>query len=530
MLRDARTIPSGETLETDVCIIGAGPAGITVALGLEQTGLRVALIESGDTEHEPSTLELTRGEVTGYPYEPLHEVRAAGFGGSTSLWQEEDALRARPLDPIDFEPRSVPHSGWPFGRDHLDPFYLRAHDLCILEPGSYEIAEADPAVPPLPLRSGRFHTTTLKFTRDMEVFRHQLDRVVNSCSVTLHTHAHAVGLKLGPEGGSIDSVDVVGLWNTAFTLKATVFVLASGGIENARLLLLSANGRSGVGNQNDLVGRYFMEHPRVSSGVLVPQDRGLTGRLGLYRRHLANGWMKIGVIAPDEGTLRSEEILNGVIYLRESNELRATDTFRSLAVLRERVQGKVSGEPLGRHLRQVLGHPQETWAAFRRRSADGGQARSVIQLVFQTEQAPNPSSRVTLAEAKDPLGFPLPRLEWRLTELDTHTIRRLQELLNVELMASRIGSVERMLGEESPPAVVKGHRHLMGTTRMHQSPRHGVVDSDCRVHGVSNLYIAGSSVFPTVGYANPTLTIVALSLRLADRLTQALREPVTAPA
>lgn len=139
-----------------------------------------------------------------------------------------------------------------------------------------------------------------------------------------------------------------------------------------------------------------------------------------------------------------------------------------------------------------------------------------------SEQAPNPASRVTLGRQRDHLGQRRARLDWRLTGLDRESIRAAHGILDQAVREAGIGRVERPLGDERPPALIGGGCHHMGTTRMHPSPRRGVVDPDCRVHGVANLFVAGSSVFPTVGYANPTLTITALTVRLADHLAKLL--------
>ena len=151
-------------------------------------------------------------------------------------------------------------------------------------------------------------------------------------------------------------------------------------------------------------------------------------------------------------------------------------------------------------------------------------ARRAIFFMNELEQAPNPASRVRLIEQRDALGMPRVQLEWRLSGLDKRSIRRAHELLARELGRAGLGRLQLMLSEDEHrwPPELGGGRHHMGTTRMHRDPARGVVDPDCRVHGVGNLYVAGSSVFPTVGAANPTLTIVALALRLADHLVEQL--------
>ncbi len=129
---------------------------------------------------------------------------------------------------------------------------------------------------------------------------------------------------------------------------------------------------------------------------------------------------------------------------------------------------------------------------------------------------------MTLGTRRDPFGHPVARVDWRSEASDRASIRASQEIVDGAMRAAGLGHVELMLGDENPPALIEGNFHHLGTTRMHVDPAHGVVDADCRVHGMRNLYVAGSSVFPTYGCSNPTLTVVALALRLADHLKKQL--------
>jgi choline dehydrogenase-like flavoprotein len=158
-------------------------------------------------------------------------------------------------------------------------------------------------------------------------------------------------------------------------------------------------------------------------------------------------------------------------------------------------------------------------------SLDSGESRQQVlssTLLCVGEQAPNPESRVTLMEARDRFGLRRAQLDWRLTELDARSVRRTAEIAADALGGALAGRAQLLVSEADPWPETTGRSHHMGTTRMHADPRRGVVDADCRVHGLANLWIAGSSVFPTCGYANPTLTLVALAHRLADRLQREL--------
>jgi choline dehydrogenase-like flavoprotein len=187
-----------------------------------------------------------------------------------------------------------------------------------------------------------------------------------------------------------------------------------------------------------------------------------------------------------------------------------------------RLLGRLEPQPPGRarHLAAALrGAPQVIAGAARVARDRDRVGDPIIILRTIAEQAPNPDSRVTLSDRRDRFGVPLPRLDWRFTELDRRSLRTTQELMDAALRQAGIGRVEQLLGDLDEPELFVGQWHHMGTTRMHDDPRYGVVDADSRVHGTTNLYVTGASVFATGGAVNPTLTAVAMGLRLADHLT-----------
>jgi choline dehydrogenase-like flavoprotein len=274
-----------------------------------------------------------------------------------------------------------------------------------------------------------------------------------------------------------------------FSLRSRVVVLATGGIENARLLLAS-NGveAAGLGNRHDLVGRFFMEHPHTHSGEFLPSP--VARPLGLYQLHRRGGVDVLGVLALSAAVRRDARLANFT------------------ASLAPRTQGGAFERDLG----VVI-------AGF---DAEGERAQGIPRFAFsnECEQVPNPESRVQLAYERDALGMNRVTLKWRLASEDRDSLRRSHEILAREIGRAGLGRVKPGLSEPDGawPADLNGARHHMGTTRMHSDPKRGVVDADSRVHGIANLFVAGSSVFPTSGAANPTLTIVALALRLADHL------------
>lgn len=481
MLHDARSVARDSTLEADVCVIGAGAAGIAIARELSGRPLRVALLESGGLEEDPATQDLYRGRIFGRNYFQLDASRSRRFGGSTNCWRG----MCRPLDPIDFEAREwVPHSGWPFGAQVLRPFYERAQGFLRLERFAYDGADWSSPDPPLAFAGGDIRSGVFQVAANRlgEVYRQEIERAAN-----VQTFLFANVTAIEADAGRVARVRVACLDGNAFGLKARCFVLATGGIENARLLLVS-----GLGNEHDLVGRYFMEHPHVVAAAYLPSSADLS--LGFYRARAQGRVQLAGYLATTAAAQRRDELLASCAFLAQDAQL--PDFEVDLAsVVRE------------------LDRPQAS------------PARRAVFFMNELEQAPNPASRVRLIEDKDALGMPRVQLEWRLSAIDKRSARRANELLAQALGRAGLGRLQILLSDDDEqwPPEFGGGRHHMGTTRMHEDPRHGVVDAHCRVHGLANLYLAGSSVFPSVGAANPTLTLVALALRLADHLAEQMR-------
>lgn len=519
MLIDGSSVAPDTVFRPQVCIVGAGPAGISLAQSLAEAGIETVLLEGGGREPRPDTTSLTDGETSGHPYFRLNETRARMFGGSSIFWHDDGWLRSRPMDPIDFEARSeIGRDGWPIGSTELERHYRAAQQFLSL--GPYEYEPTGPGSSAFAaLGSDTVHTRMFRFGTDQTIMHRYFDAIEKSRHVTLILNANAV--ELIREDNAVVSVQVAGLWNAAFEVQAQVFVLAAGGIENARLLLVSDRDSGGLGNHHDRVGRYFMEHLRVLSGQILLSG-GSAPDLSFYRRHTEGEQTVIGVLGFKPETLRSNGMLNQVFYLSEARAIEGSDAFRSLAILKGRIRGKAKdGAPTRTHLQTLLRDPLTVARVIAERSGLVSGKRALL-LTAQSEQTPNEHSRVTLSEELDPLGYPKPHLRWELDQLDIDSIRRGQEVLGRAFHEAKLGSLIRPLGTEHPPAPIRGNWHHMGTTRMSTTPEKGVVDRDSKVHGLVNLYVAGSSVFPTGGYANPTLTLVALANRLGEHLKRRL--------
>ncbi len=510
MHTDARSLDSGATLDGDVCIVGAGAAGIALALEFIGKRERVILLEGGGFDREDALQALYRGEIVGRPYYPLESARLHYFGGTTGHWGGYCA----PLDPIDFTPRSwVPHSGWPITRAELDPFYARAHAL--LDLGPYQYApdywiQQDSRRTLLPLDRSVVHEKMWQFSPPTRFGSKYREALVRAPNVHLFTHAQVVEVETDEMARVVESVRVRQFDGREVRVRAKRFVLACSTLQNVRLLLASnARIAAGLGNQHDTVGRYYMEHlemPAGAAALLTPQSMYLYGfDFGITK---ARAELRLS----DERQ-RALSVLNATVAFEmapESGNL--PSTFEAtppddIELFRRETRDSMTND---------MRSPESRY------DAESIARRPHFALVTRQEQAPNPASRVTLSAERDALGVPRARFDWQLTALDKRSMRSLYTTLGREFGRLGIGRVqlrEWLLRDDAhwPPAV-SGGWHDLGATRMHDDPRSGVVDANCRVHGVSNLHLAGGGVFPTAGSANPTLTIVALALRLADHL------------
>jgi choline dehydrogenase-like flavoprotein len=544
---DARSVPENETIDTDVCVVGAGIAGITLAREFIGRGFQVCLLESGDLKLDRETQSLCRGDSTGHPYFPLHEARARYFGGSANFWEidignNRIGARLRPLDPIDFEERKgIPYSGWPFRKPDIDPFYERAQIVCQVEPATYDLEDwEDPEkAPRLPLVPGRVNTVIFKFgwqdvfTRDYPYeITHRADNVLTflfANVIEIETHAAA---------RTVRRLRVACLAGTKFWVAAKIFILAAGGIETPRLLLLSNKAQNvGLGNQHDLVGRYFMEHLHFTSGIFVPAHARVYESAALYSGVRKVGEVPvIGKLALTEELLRREGLLNQNIQLIprfvSNADLYSSIVSKgttSLQTVRSAIHDGYLPKTFGGLLRNIVTDLDTVGiSAYRKMRRDiigkfsAGEHVRAFRLAHMAEQTPNPDSRVSLVDERDCLGLNRVRLNWQLSPFDILSTVRTQRIIGEEFRRAGLGRLFIQHRDATPPPDLHGGYHHMGTTRMHRDPRKGVVDENCRVHGISNLFIAGPSVFPTGGYANPTLTTVALAVRLADHVKRTL--------
>lgn len=520
MFHDAREFEDGQVIEADIAIAGGGAAGITIARSFIGSSTRVVLIESGGLDFDPDSQELYKGRNDGLPYFDLDATRFRYFGGSTF----HSVGRSRPLDPIDFEARPwVPYSGWPISYQEYADYIKPTHAIMQLgepsyDPGFWEIDEAsllpfDPTL--LGNRIWQFSPT--KFG---QAYREELRRAKN---VDVLFQANVVDIATDYNARHVEAFRVATLRGPRIQVRARDYILACGGLENPRLLLASRSvQKEGLGNSHDCVGRYFMEHPHVRTATLItsaPVDDALYSR-GFERR--GTSLMAHLRIAPE--LQKRAEVLNWQGQLG-THKVGVTGyaAFRQAlrAVMENRWSYKISWD-----LFRAIRYFDDTIAGLLGRARIKRYIpRGCLYIWNHLEQAPNPDSRVRLDEAeRDELGMPRICLDWRLTALERRTLSVIHQTLRDELERTGAAKLELEPWMENTetdwppfPTLMGGHHH-MGTTRMSDDPGKGVVNRDCLVHGIANLYVAGSSVFSTAGCANPTFSVVAMALRLAKHL------------
>lgn len=531
MLIDARTVAE-DVIRGDVCIVGGGPAGIAMARAMRGQPFRVVLLESGSFWPHPESQALYRGPNIGREYFPLDGCRVRTFGGSTHRW----GGWCRALDSEDFEARSwVPESGWPIGRSDLGCYYRGARELCqlVVTDGEIDSGPPLPKRPRLPL-PGELANVVYQFsppTRFGQTYRADLAQAEN---VGVYIMANVVDLEGGEHGGPLTAVRVQTLTGRGFRVEAKVFVLAAGGIETPRILLASREARpQGLGNENDLVGRYFMEHLHVRLGCFVPH-RPETN-LSFYIEGRRNVRRPLGALTLAPATRRAQRLYGFSAVFFPTSPRAPTTLLRRQARRRDQwwlhAASIARGGGFGTALRvaDVLIRRGRLARAAASAPIPRPGLRHVYEIMGRGEQTPLRDSRVTLATQRDRLGMPIAQLDWRVSPGDLASIRGNLVIIGRALAASGTGTLHLPEGPDTDWADrITGSWHHIGTTRMHADPSRGVVDAQCRMHSVPNVYIAGSSVFPTGGYANPTLTIIALALRLADYLTRSLTAPLAA--
>jgi len=543
-IEDLRVISPGSHVDADVCIVGSGPAGFTLATELAARGIKVVVLESGGRERDPWSESMDEIESVGAPRElDAWKVRNRVLGGSSFTW----GGRLATFDETDFRVREwVPGSGWPITRDALRPYIARAAsrlNTVVADNNapdavrfiSARIPEVSADVlAPYMWSYSRHDASRRDYTR-----YGRLAQESGFDGAQCFVHATVTQIETDLAGKVVQRLEVRGADGEARWVDSKCVVLCAGGIENARLLLASNRIVSvGLGNERDLVGRFLMDHLRGPVAWFAERDVNAAQRLfgdflvdasALPAELVPSGATGKGQLTPGYAlsprVQELEGLLNCAVFVKgEPAEDDPLDAALQLARLEN---------PIG-NLKHLARHPRLTLEALERPLLRGRMpVRRVAGLSLQciVEQRPDRDSRVTLADRTDPLGMPLARVDWRISDQEAQTVRRATHIFVEEMrrLGLPVPVPVAMVADEESAFFLPEVAHPTGTTRMSANPDHGVVDPNCAIHGMSGLYVVGSSVFPTSGHANPTHQIIALAIRLADHLGTKLRGHAMSP-
>ena len=495
MLIDARELPEGHTVEADICIVGAGAVGIAMGLEFEASNQKVVILESGGLEMDPRTQSLYEGDHVGRTTYALETNRLRFFGGTTGHW----AGHCRPFDAFDFSARDwIPHSGWPIQIQELEPYLARTQPILGLGKYDYDSVQqyADElGLPTLPL-DGRRLINVLKHqsppTRFGTAYRESMEK---SGNVTVYLYSNVLELNANESASRVTSAEVACIDGPRYRVKAKYFVLAAGGMENPRIMLLSdKSSPNGLGNSNGLVGKFYTDHILIRPALDVSLSRtDLDFRLYTHQHKINGGRVFAIMTVPDELT-RAEKLTRFRFHLFN---IRPTYGHNIGGVF-----SSIDESPEVNKLEKEFG--------------------TYVQVHMAMESIPNPDNFVRLSDKKDFFDQRKIEVNWQVSEAELRNAHRAIELCALEFARMGYGRGYSQLLENPNewPAGFQSGKHHCGTTRMSNSPDQGVVDKNCKVFDMDNLYVTGSSVFPTTGHTNPTLNLIALAIRLSDHLKE----------
>jgi choline dehydrogenase-like flavoprotein len=497
----------------DICIVGTGAAGLTLASVLLQSGASVMMLESGGFEREAEAQRLNRCETDGLLFEGARRGRTRAFGGSTTCW----AGQLLPLEPTDFADRPwVEHSGWPITADDMAPYYRRALEFLGSDALNFDsdVCRALGTDSPFDPQVLRYFFS--KWSPRPSIRDTLIDDLRQSERIRVFLHAHVTLLELGERADRVSEVRARNGSLQEFAFDASIVVLCTGGIETARMLLANRHQvADGIGNATGMVGRFFQDHPSVVVGAVRSTDpEQMHDR---FASSTVGGLQVTPRLSLTPQVQEARGTLNASAYVSFNypptllRRAMILNLARDIAVDRQAVRNLLDAGSL------LIG---PTVRLRRQGSRLGTGAQFTVTVV--TEQEPSAESRITLGRHTDRFGVPVARISWRATDKTWETVVGFSRILQSEFRQAGLGTLDLFphIIAQRPYWRVFPHDqyHHMGATRMGASPETAVVDENCCVFGVQNLFIASSSVFPTGGHSNCTLTIIALALRLADHL------------
>ncbi|HAC62724.1 MAG TPA: hypothetical protein DCF68_04115 [Cyanothece sp. UBA12306] len=512
MLINCQQVSDSDYLEFDICIVGAGAAGITLAKELSNKGLNIAVFESGSLKDSKQIQDLSKAKVDPEFHAPVELNQYRCLGGNTTKW----AGRCIRFDEIDFQHRSwVPYSGWCINSSDLEPYYFRAHKYLELGDYNYELKESLPNYKTSLIEGAKFSNLTInnlyrfspptnfqKYLSDLKEVKIFYNA---TCRQIVYEDSKVVNLEFISSAPNSPAKKI--------SVKSKYYVLAMGGIENAKILMLS-------GFKNKNVVKFYQSHLVHYLELKLFKDI-----IQNYEKSKDGIWCQRSISLTSEFQ-EKYKILNHRMFIERTNPEDSNHQVGYLSLIN--LLKYRNHKQLAQHFKNIIVDPLTIINYGSKMLASNLFIKSKIPVIvlknksnwyrlrIDVEQAPNPSSQIILSQEKDALDIPRVKIDWQYNNLDVSTIFKLIEILNETFLNNKIGEI-RSVPEINFKANIA---HFIGTTRMSITPTEGVVNHNCQVHGLSNLLIAGSSVFPTSSFANPTLTIVAMTIRLSDHLKE----------
>jgi choline dehydrogenase-like flavoprotein len=522
---------SRKTLEPDqrydVCIIGAGVAGITLANELRSVFDQVILVEAGSREYLQEVQDTCAPETLHHMIPDPTYSRLKMLGGSSNHWQNNTS----PFTPLDFQRRDwIKNSGWPISYHDLAPYYPKAAEYCGVGNDGYSTAywlntlNGEDVV----RESNIVLTQVSKHSNPpIRFFEAYGKELVDSDHVTVLINSYLTDMTFDASAKKIVSIETKSVNGHQNKINAKAFVLCLGGLDNPRILLaMNQKYDNRIGNQGDSVGRYFMEHPTPRAAHLFT-----TNDLPGFYEGGHHGNRRIGVyFSLSEDALLTNYCTNLRIPLNPSTDYMMSDGISSFHILKEDLGNGSWPDNFGTHISHLISNFDDVIEAISRKSFgkelfESANEIAGFEMPMMMEQTPNRDNRITLGSIKDKFGLPRINIQWALSESDKNMVWKSLEVVAREFGALSIGRLQllrerasRLWGDQ-----LGFSDHHMGTTRMAEHPGLGVVDKDQRVFGTQNLYVSGSSIFATGSHVPPTLTIAAFSIRLAKILQQELK-------
>jgi choline dehydrogenase-like flavoprotein len=515
MIRDLLHDKFAPDFHPEICIVGAGAAGILLAVELAQRGKRVMLLEGGGRDVEDAAQEPYRSEVVGHVHRGIHTGRFRAHGGTTTRWGGQ----IYELNREDFEVRDwIPASGWPVQHDDLAPFYERA----LRFEGLSSVQRSDPEVwRMLGLEPPAFPSLDSYLTRwcpEPNFTRLHRSTLESTGNLQIWLHANAVELLLDDENAR--ALRVRTQQGSETLIHADRFVFCLGGIESIRFFLQPRGGEL-PWNRSGLLGCHFQDHVDANAARIIPHDRRRFAQL--FDNIFLRGFKYHPKLRLASAEQRRAGVLNCAATMNFASHI--DDALASTkATAKHLLRGRFSELTAADVFRSARHAPllarQAARYALQHRVYNPANAE--IRLRVHCEQRPDGESSITLSDQRDSLGLLRARLDWRISPLELETIRTFVQTASTSLAAIAEIRPDDALLHNDPAFLDRcdDSNHHMGGMRMHDSPGHGVVSSELRLHGTRNAFVCSGAVFPTSGFSNPTHTVLALAMRLSDHLAR----------